>query len=319
MMSVDTSGFQGQTLDKVERLMDLLAELKRHPDLEGKLCMHGGTAINLFMLDVPRLSVDIDLSYIGAAEREKMLADRPLIEAKIEAAANYAGYIVSASKEEHAGRTFRLRYKGDWGSDQIKIDVIYLNRSPLMLPEFKTCYLRPELEILMFSDFELIAGKVKALFDRVAVRDIYDIFRLKQYLDERLVKHSEQSDLCHKIILYYAALSAHFPHSFEGRIEERFSNKESELTTQLYPMLRNDERPTLTELIEVATLFVRDYVLPKDDNEQAYLSHFARADYQPQLLFGNYPEVLKSAQVNPEALWKLQNLQKMTDNYPRKM
>ena len=312
-MKIDTFGFQAQTLDKVERLMDLLAELKRHPDLEDKLCMHGGTAINLFMLDVPRLSVDIDLSYIGATEREKMLADRPSVEAKIETVANYAGYTVSSGKEEHAGKTFRLRYKGDWGSDQIKIDVIYLNRTPLLVPEFKTSYLRPGVDVLMFSDFELIAGKVKALFDRVAVRDIYDIFKLKQYLDEQLTNHSEQSDLCHKIILYYASLSAHFPHSFKGRVEERFSGKEFELTTQLYPMLRNDERPTLTELIEVATSFVNDYVLPRDDSEQVYLSHFAKADYQPELLFSKHPEVLKSAQVNPEALWKLQNLQKMSN------
>lgn len=39
---------------------DVLDEMQRHPDLKGKLAMHGGTAINLFMLDIPRLSVDID-------------------------------------------------------------------------------------------------------------------------------------------------------------------------------------------------------------------------------------------------------------------
>ena len=310
-MSADIFGFQDQSLDKVKRLMDLLAELKRHPDLENKLCLHGGTALNLFVLSVPRLSVDIDLSYIGAVERKKMLAERPFIEAGIEAVANYAGYSVSASKEEHAGRTFRLRYTGDWGFDQIKIDVIYLNRSPLMTPEFKACYLRPELEVLMFSDFELIAGKVKALFDRVAVRDIYDIFKLKHYLDEQLIRHPEQFDLCHKVILYYAALSAHFPLSFEERIEKRFFDKEFELATQLYPMLKSDERPTLIELIEAATSFVNDYVLPRDDSEQAYLSHFAKAEYLPELLFAKYPKVLESAQVSPEALWKLQNLKKM--------
>ena len=61
MAAIDTSGFQPRTLDKVERLLDLLDEMQRHPDLKGKLAMHGGTAINLFMLDIPRLSVDIDI------------------------------------------------------------------------------------------------------------------------------------------------------------------------------------------------------------------------------------------------------------------
>ena len=66
MAAIDTNGFQPRTLDKVERLLDLLDEMQRHPDLKGKLAMHGGTAINLFMLDIPRLSVDIDISYVGA-------------------------------------------------------------------------------------------------------------------------------------------------------------------------------------------------------------------------------------------------------------
>lgn len=78
------SEFDPRTVDKVERLLDLLEEMNTHPDLHGKLAMHGGTAINLFMMDVPRLSVDIDISYIGAIERDEMLAERPVIERGIE-------------------------------------------------------------------------------------------------------------------------------------------------------------------------------------------------------------------------------------------
>ena len=73
------AGFPPRTVDKVERLLDLLVEMGEHPLLRGKLALHGGTALNLFMLDIPRLSVDIDVSYIGALDRDEMFAERPLI------------------------------------------------------------------------------------------------------------------------------------------------------------------------------------------------------------------------------------------------
>ena len=110
MGAVSMEGFAPRTIDKVERLLDLVEEMERHPDLEGKLAMHGGTAINLFMLDVPRLSVDIDLSYVGTVGRDEMLAEHPCIERGIEEVARYLGYDVPSTKSEHAGRTFMLRF-----------------------------------------------------------------------------------------------------------------------------------------------------------------------------------------------------------------
>lgn len=113
-MGVMSAGeFEPRTVDKVERLLDLLEEMERHPALRGKLALHGGTAINLFMLDAPRLSVDIDVSYIGSVSREDMLADRP----HIEAVARAQGYAVEA----HLGGAVDLlhnhkaqRHSGRW-------------------------------------------------------------------------------------------------------------------------------------------------------------------------------------------------------------
>ena len=113
---MSTDEFEPRTVDKVERLLDLLDEMERHPALKGKLALHGGTAINLFMIDVPRLSVDIDVSYIGSVSREDMLVDRPRIEEGIKAVARALGYAVEPHPGGHAGRTFLLRYRGDWGS-----------------------------------------------------------------------------------------------------------------------------------------------------------------------------------------------------------
>lgn len=54
--------FRTVTLEKVANLLGLLNALQSHPFLKGKLVLKGGTALNLFVFDVPRLSVDIDLN-----------------------------------------------------------------------------------------------------------------------------------------------------------------------------------------------------------------------------------------------------------------
>ncbi len=54
------AGFSPEAYEKVARLLDLLAGLNSHPYVRGRLALKGGTALNLFVFDVPRLSVDID-------------------------------------------------------------------------------------------------------------------------------------------------------------------------------------------------------------------------------------------------------------------
>ena len=74
------TGFRPDSLQKQMTLLDLLREVNRHPLLGKQFALKGGTAINLFYFQLPRLSVDIDLNYIGSAEREVMLKDRPMVE-----------------------------------------------------------------------------------------------------------------------------------------------------------------------------------------------------------------------------------------------
>lgn len=54
---------------QVRLLLDVLPEVAK----ESCFAMHGGTAINLFLRDMPRLSVDIDLTYVEIAERSETL------------------------------------------------------------------------------------------------------------------------------------------------------------------------------------------------------------------------------------------------------
>ncbi len=65
----ETTGFRPDMLEKVGLLLQLLDTIRSHPFLKNKLVLKGGTALNLFIFDVPRLSIDIDLNYVGAADR----------------------------------------------------------------------------------------------------------------------------------------------------------------------------------------------------------------------------------------------------------
>lgn len=59
------SGFRLESYEKAHVLVRLLEAVRTHPFLGSRVALKGGTALNLFVLDFPRLSVDIDLNYVG--------------------------------------------------------------------------------------------------------------------------------------------------------------------------------------------------------------------------------------------------------------
>jgi predicted nucleotidyltransferase component of viral defense system len=110
------TGFRPDMLEKAIRLLALLDALRTHPFLKGKLALKGGTALNLFVFEVPRLSVDIDLNYVGSADREVMMADRPKVEQAVTAVCQREGFEIRRMPDEHAGGKFSLRYQSALGA-----------------------------------------------------------------------------------------------------------------------------------------------------------------------------------------------------------
>lgn len=86
----EAGGFRPEIFEKVLYLLHLLDFLHRHPYLKNRLVLKGGTALNLFEFDLPRLSVDIDLNYIGSPDLETMKAERPKVEQAITDVCNRA-------------------------------------------------------------------------------------------------------------------------------------------------------------------------------------------------------------------------------------
>ena len=124
--------FRPDVLERVAHLLALLGTLNSHPFLRGKLALKGGTALNLFLFDVPRLSVDIDLNYVGSESRDGMLEERPQIEEAMRAVFGREDFEVGESPREHAGGKWHLRYATSSGQRSgIDVDLNYMFRVPL--------------------------------------------------------------------------------------------------------------------------------------------------------------------------------------------
>jgi hypothetical protein len=175
------TGFRPEVLEKVIHLLNLLEGFNRHPFLQGRLALKGGTALNLFIFDMPRLSVDIDLNYIGALDRDAMTAQRPKIEQAIQAVCSREGMNISRLPTDHAGGKWRLRYASALGGDgNLEVDLNFMFRAPLWpVVELGTRIGPASVSRISVLDLhELAAGKLAALFARHASRDLFDAHHL---------------------------------------------------------------------------------------------------------------------------------------------
>ena len=116
--------------EKVCRLADILKFFESDDILSTCLALKGGTAINLTIFNLPRLSVDIDLDFAENLSRDKMLEMRPEISGRILKYMSANGYELSGkSKQHHALDSFVFEYQNAGGmKDNIKIEINYMIR-----------------------------------------------------------------------------------------------------------------------------------------------------------------------------------------------
>jgi predicted nucleotidyltransferase component of viral defense system len=128
----EAAGFRPEVLEKVIHLLGLLDDVRGHPYLGQRVALKGGTALNLFVFELPRLSVDVDLNYVGALDRDLMQAERPGVEEALRAVALQRGYAVRRVPEEHAGGKWYLTYPSATGQNaNLEVDLNFMFREPL--------------------------------------------------------------------------------------------------------------------------------------------------------------------------------------------
>jgi predicted nucleotidyltransferase component of viral defense system len=159
--------------------------------------LKGGTAINLFIRDLPRLSVDIDLVYLPIADREASLLEIRSALGRIAQSIRKAipGSVVTENAASDGTRIV-VRYR----SAQTKIEVTPVLRGTVHPVELRTVcpsaeerFGFAEIQVVSFAD--LYAGKMVAALDRQHPRDLFDI----QYL---LAKEGVSDTLFQTFLVY---------------------------------------------------------------------------------------------------------------------
>ncbi len=296
------TGFDPYNVEKVLRLKELLREFVRHPFLKGKLVLKGGTGINLFLLELPRLSVDIDLNYIGQVDRDRMQAERPEVERAVEQITLGLGYRTHAGNNDWALTEFHLSFNNHAKrADHLQVEVNFLMQVCALRPQsLKAIRLADEVpcEFPVLAIEELMAGKLKALIERRHPRDLYDLYRFSQ------AGVNYDSELLTKLTVLFGSTLAHDLRSYTLDLYERVTREGIERL--LYPLLRSGDRPTtkgMTAAIRPLLVSVLDRA-----REKAYLDAMARGEYRPELLFPNRPDIVERIVRHPAMLWKATNV-----------
>ncbi|MCP3953810.1 MAG: nucleotidyl transferase AbiEii/AbiGii toxin family protein [Desulfobacterales bacterium] len=171
----------------------LLVSLLPHVAKQDCFAVKGGTAINLFLRDMPRLSVDIDLAYIPVENRDTSMAGIDEALSKITNDIKRAVPRTSVRSSMLKGTDKRYKLVVSQGSITVKVEVTPVLRGSVFPTEPHQLSPKTEAEfgfarvpLLSFED--LYAGKICAALDRQHPRDLYDIHLLlkNEGISERL-------------------------------------------------------------------------------------------------------------------------------------
>ncbi len=295
-------GFVRDTLEKVTRLADILEYLNTNPVLKNNLTLKGGTAINLTIFDLPRLSVDLDMDYLVTNSREEMLESRKIINNSINRYMLSQGFTIkSRTKTPHSLDSWVYDYLGSSGNrDNIKIEINYSLRSHVFEPEDRPIMAKlflSEYKVKSLAPIEIYGSKINALLSRAAARDLYDVRNMIQFsLFDELNK-----SMLKKCVIFYAAISTKgINKTFDTKAIDSITKRN--IKTDLHPVIKNKDDFDLESTKKLVKEYIFDLmVLAKKEKE--FLRKFENGDYIPELLFED-KKIMSRINNHPMSLWK---------------
>lgn len=261
--------------------------------------LKGGTAINLFVREFPRLSVDIDLVYLPMNGRDEALQEiRDALDA---ISADLKGTFSDIEiTESYKSKSDALRLIVSRNGAQIKVELSPVLRGTVFEPEnMEVCetveneFGYAEIPVVALAD--LYAGKICAALDRQHPRDLFDV--------KWLLENEGLTDDIRKALLVY--LSSHNRPMAE-LLRPQFKDISAMYAGEFANMAEQDV--PLKELVSVRERLVELIHQGLTENEKEFLLSFKdRAPKWERLGLEGVSEL-------PAIKWKQINLAKMPDD-----
>lgn len=296
-------GFVRDTFEKVLRLKEILCYLNEEKYLREHLLLKGGTAINLTVFNLPRLSVDIDMDYTPNDTKEDMLKAREKITTLIKDYMKVEGYQLSkGSRFTHSLDAFYYQYQNAGGNrDMIKIELNYSLRAHILEPVHRRILsdaFDDGMTIRMVAPMEIFAAKGNALISRAAARDLYDWGNM---IAENLFE--DERDMFRKCFVFYATISADTVNSnFDTSAIDSLNF--DKIRRDLFPVLSKKDNFMLDERKRQAKDYIAE-MLQLTESEQEYMDRFIAKEYVPEFPFDD-KEIVERIKNHPMAIWKCQ-------------
>jgi predicted nucleotidyltransferase component of viral defense system len=300
------TGFIRDNLEKVLRLCEVLHYISDNPLLSEHLALKGGTAINLTVFNLPRLSVDIDLDFNKTCTREEMLTIRGQLNQDITSYMFRSGYSLSPNtKNPHSLDSWVFYYQNSVGNrDNIKVEINYSMRQhvlPIVAHRINVPFVEHDFDIRALAPVELFGSKIKALIERAAARDLYDTHNM---IAQHIIADEEQ-ELLRKIVLFYLVVGGNGDLSALSQFERIIRLNFSKIRSSLLPVLSRNEHFDF-EAAKVKVIEYLNRLLVFTDKERSFTEEFRQGRYQPELLFGKV-NIVSRIQDHPMAIWKMKN------------
>ena len=294
------SNFIKDTLEKVLRLSEILKFLNSDIVFKDKLALKGGTAINLTAVDLPRLSVDIDLDFTVNVSKDELPEIKEKFKKHLTDYMWQEGYSLADSRDHFALTSFLFNYINNAGNrDNIKVEINFLDRChvlPLEKKKILTKGIVEDFEILTLNTIELYASKINALLSRATPRDLYDVNAM---IENNVITDTE---LLRKCLVFYNAIGGDYDiQELDYKNVERLDYRKYK--TQLKPVISKDDKFDIEKAKEKVLAYVND-LLVLTDGEKEFLSKLQEKVYAPELLFDN-KEIIANVKNHPAALWRV--------------